>query len=373
MKDKIISFLLISIIIMLIAVIGIFGFTVYMEISEMGIIQINFEGEYPTIEYKPSEENTTTIAVSEDIFSGVEGENISQETTTENNRYKHLYNQLNDSSKKIYDKLYENKENLKTGTYTIQFGNEFQELLASENGDVELKKDYQSAIEVLIYENPEIFYIDATKMFLNIEKITRVTGVKYNVYINNGNKPHYLIDGLNSKQDVDQYVTQIEKVKNYILSNIQEKSDYEKIKLVHDYLIESVEYDSTISEDNIYDIYGALVKRKCVCEGYAKAFQYIMNATGIENTIVIGTGTNSKGETESHAWNYVKLNGSWYAIDVTWDDPIITGGGILTKKSKYEYFLKGSKKMNENHVPSGKFTEGGQVFSYPQLSVEDYK
>lgn len=373
MKDKIISFLLISIIIMLCAIIGILGFTVYMEMSELGTIQINFEGEYPTIEYTPTDKETIDVTINNEMFSGVEGENISQETNTQKVQYRHLYNQLSDTAKTIYDKLYKNRENLKIGTYTVQFGNEFQELLSTENGDVELKKDYQSAIEVLIYENPEIFYLDATNMYLNIEKITRVASVKYNVYINNGNKPHYLAEGLNSKQDVDQYVAQIEQVKNYIVSITEGKSEYEKIKLVHDYLIDNVEYDSTISEDNIYDIYGALVSKKCVCEGYAKAFQYIMNEIGIENTIVIGTGTNSKGQTESHAWNYVELNGNWYAVDVTWDDPVITGGGILTFKSKYEYFLKGSKKMNENHVSSGKFTTAGQEFTYPELSVEDYK
>lgn len=372
MKEKIISFLLISIIISLCTVIGILAFSVYVEMSEIGTIQINFEGEYPTIEYTPTNKETIDETIYNEMFSGIDDGNTSNENT-ETIQYRHLYNQLNSTAKVIYDKLYKNRENLKTGTYTVEFGNEFQELLSTENGEVELKKYYQSAIEVLIYENPEIFYLDATNMYLNIEKITRVKSVKYNVYVNNGNKPHYLIEGLNSKQDVDQYAIQIEQVKNYIISKIEGKTDYEKIKTVHDYLIETIDYDSTISEDNIYDIYGALVKRKCVCEGYAKAFQYIMNQIGIENTIVIGTGTNSKSQTENHAWNYVKLNGNWYAIDVTWDDPIITGGGKLTSKSKYEYFLKGSKKMSENHVPSGKFTTAGQEFTYPVLSAEDYR
>jgi len=98
-----------------------------------------------------------------------------------------------------------------------------------------------------------------------------------------------------------------------------------------------------------------------------------MNELGIENTIVIGTGTNSKNQTENHAWNYVKLEGKWYAVDVTWDDPIITGWGKLTKKERYEYFLRGSKTMSENHFPSGKFTPNGQTFTYPELSIEDYE
>ena len=53
-------------------------------------------------------------------------------------------------------------------------------------------------------------------------------------------------------------------------------------------------YEKNLERDNVYDIFGALVAKKCVCEGYAKAFQYLLNEVGIENTIVIGTGTNSK-------------------------------------------------------------------------------
>ena len=110
-----------------------------------------------------------------------------------------------------------------------------------------------------------------------------------------------------------------------------------------------------------------------MCEGYAKAFQYLMNEIGIDNVIVIGTATNSNGQTENHAWNYVKLNEKWYAVDTTWDDPILIGEGTLPEKSRYQYFLKGSATMNQNHVTSGKFTDAGQVFIYPRLNTEDYE
>lgn len=378
MKDRIITFILILMIIAILGAIGTIAYFVYIELTEEGTIQINFESEagFPTIKYTPSKNNS--IEIDEELFAGVEGTNTSTtstspiiETVTKQSRY--LYNQLNDTAKIIYTKLYQNKENLKTGTYKIDFGDTFQSLFSKENGDVELKKQYQSAIEALIYENPDIFYLDVTKMYINIEKITKITGTKYNVFIDNGSDTSYLTDGFYSKEDVEKYENQIEQIKNQIIAQVNGKSDYQKIKMIHDYLIDSIEYENDLTKKDVYDIYGALVKKRCVCEGYAKAFQYLMNEIGIENTIVIGSGINSRNETESHAWNYVKLDGRWYAVDVTWDDPIITGGGKLTNKSKYEYFLKGSKKMNENHMPSGKFTQGGQTFKYPELSVEDYK
>ena len=372
MKDKIISFILVLIITAIIVVIGILGYTIYTEITGNDPIQINFEGYGGLLTTDNVDEDA--IPVDKDMFSGVEDNtNSTQPIVTNTNRYRYLYEQLNSTAKTIYDKLYENRENLKTGTYKVEFGSTFQELLSTEGGEAELKRQYQSAIEALIYENPEIFYIDATSMFINIEKTTKVNSVKYKVYIDNGNKPNYLAEGFNNKQEIEEYQMQIEQVRDYILSNLEGKNDYEKIRLIHNYLIETIEYDSTISQDNIYNIYGALVSKVCVCEGYAKAFQYLMNEIEIDNVIVIGTGTNSKGETENHAWNYVKLNNNWYAVDVTWDDPILVGNGVLPEKTKYQYFLKGSRTMNQNHVTSGKFTDAGQVFTYPILSEDDYE
>lgn len=376
MKDKIITFILILLIIIILGAIGALGYFVYNEITSEGTIEIKFEGDdgFPTIRYVPSSGNS--IKIDETLFTGVESstttlENETAETVVKQSRY--LYNQLNDTAKTIYSKLYQNKENLKTGTYKIDFGNSFNSLLSQENGDTELKKQYQSAIEALVYENPDIFYLDVTKMYINIEKVTKIVGTKYNVFIDAGNEDSYLAKGFYSKEDVEKYENQIAQIKNQIISQVSEKSNYQKIKMVHDYLIDSIDYENDLTKNNVYDIYGALVRKRCVCEGYAKAFQYLVNELGIENTIVIGTGTNSRNETESHAWNYVKLDGQWYAVDVTWDDPIIADGGRLTNKSRYEYFLKGSNTMNKNHFASGRFTQDGQVFQYPELSVEDYK
>lgn len=374
MKDKIISFILILLTVAILGAIVLFGYVAYVEITGNDITSIDFVGYGDILGIGKDKKEEDNIDTSMDIFNGVDDNKTSAETiTTNDNRYRHLYEQLDDTAKKIYDKLYESRENMKTGTYRIDFGNEFQILLSQADGESKLKKEYQSAIETLIYENPEIFYLNATSMYINIEKVIKITSTKYNVYIDNGSKPNYLAEGFNSKEDIDTYQTKIEKVRDYIVKNIKDKNDYEKIKLTHNYLRDTINYESTISKNNIYDIYGALVLRECVCEGYAKAFQYIMNEVGIDNVIVIGTGTNSMGKTENHAWNYVKLNEKWYAVDVTWDDPVLIGDGIIPEKSKYKYFLKGSKTMNENHFISGKFTDGGQIFTYPTLSVEDYE
>lgn len=97
-----------------------------------------------------------------------------------------------------------------------------------------------------------------------------------------------------------------------------------------------------------------------------------MKVLDIPCIIISGKGINSEGNTENHAWNYVQLNEKWYAIDCTWDDPIIIGPGFLSNISKYKYFLKGEEEFSQTHLPIGQFTEGGKVFELPVLSSNNY-
>ena len=97
-----------------------------------------------------------------------------------------------------------------------------------------------------------------------------------------------------------------------------------------------------------------------------------MDVLDIPCTIAIGRGTNSEGRSENHAWNYVQLDGNWYAVDCTWDDPV-SNTGWISKSSKYRYFLIGSNQLLQDHEPSEQFTEGGKTFNYPELSEEGYR
>lgn len=121
-----------------------------------------------------------------------------------------------------------------------------------------------------------------------------------------------------------------------------------------------------------YSIYGALINKTCVCEGYAKAFKYLANQAGYECEMLQGVGINSSGKKENHAWNAVKLKDTWYLVDCTWDDPIVVGNGKVTNKIRYKYFLKGLNTFNKDHTLSYQFSEGGKVFTYPNLSQKDY-
>lgn len=102
---------------------------------------------------------------------------------------------------------------------------------------------------------------------------------------------------------------------------------YQRELALHDWMLDWAEYDpgalssGPVGEPMPHndDPYGFLTGRKGICTGYASTFQLLMELCGIPCLTVNGT---SHGGTEEHAWNLVQLGEDWYAVDVTWDDPV---------------------------------------------------
>lgn len=100
-------------------------------------------------------------------------------------------------------------------------------------------------------------------------------------------------------------------------------SNETKAFLAHNYLAHTIDYTliedaNSLEKSYMQSAYGALIKKKCVCQGYAEAFKRLMDYAGILCDIVCGQ---TKGSTTYHAWNILKLNEERenYHIDVTWD------------------------------------------------------
>lgn len=124
-------------------------------------------------------------------------------------------------------------------------------------------------------------------------------------------------------------------------------NDFQKVLEIHDWLIFNVDYDQTYSK---YSAQNAFVDRSCVCQGYAEAFELLAEAAGLEATFVAGIATNSDGQTESHAWNQVKISGNWYNVDVTWDDPTYSGKSANDHSgNRYDYFLISKAQLEKDH------------------------
>ena len=375
MRSKFTTFIMSIIIILIFIGFILFGYILFNEFAGDDLKEgvENFVSTVTSLADGNEEENLTTPGIIETNINELQSANAEPTSIKYDNIVidDYFYEQLEETSKIFYRALESNKENLKTGTYKIEFGDAFSNVLNASGGEKLLGEYYQSAVETYIYDHPEVFYINVNKMYLNIETTTKGNNVTYNVFINSGNQANYLEDGYNSKEQIDSALAEIENVKNQILS--QKTGDaYQDIKMVHDYLIDSVEYDTTLSNPDIYNIYGALVSKLSVCEGYAKSYKYLMDALGIPCVIVIGTGTNSSGQSENHAWNYVQINNIWYGVDTTWDDPVVIGGGRPTQTARYQYFLKGENTLNKDHFPNGQFTQGGNTYIFPTLSKNDF-
>ena len=113
-------------------------------------------------------------------------------------------------------------------------------------------------------------------------------------------------------------------------------SDLEKAMVIHDYLVMDIEYGGGYPYR--HDVRGAVLDKEAVCEGYAKAYKYYMDRAGVPCEMV---GGHSRGE--GHAWNQVQINGKWYMVDVTWDDP--RGEDI-----RHTYFLCSEDIFGQDHV-----------------------
>ena len=108
---------------------------------------------------------------------------------------------------------------------------------------------------------------------------------------------------------------QIQKAVGRILAGIDSDAEaYEKVKYVYDTLIRETDYQLDAPDNQ--NIYSVFVNNLSVCQGYAKATQYLLNRLGVECVLVLGTVNNGEG----HAWNLVNVDGDYYYVDTTWGD-----------------------------------------------------
>ncbi len=149
----------------------------------------------------------------------------------------------------------------------------------------------------------------------------------------------------------------------------------EQILYLHDSLAANCAYDSEAAEKSetgemtaeealAFHSYGLYFNKKAVCQGYAQAFYSICLELGYEVSFCRNDG---------HIWNYIKMDGEWYQIDVTWDDPTPDQENTAI----HQYFLCSDEVMSD-HAPSQWWTplesipacnstkyESGYLFNFP--------
>lgn len=120
----------------------------------------------------------------------------------------------------------------------------------------------------------------------------------------------------------------------------QNFSNIEKIKFVNDFIVKQTEY-SDVTNGSPHSAYTVLVERKGVCQGYALLAQKMLTKLGIPSHYVVGEAGGN-----AHAWNLVQLDGQWYHLDTTWNDPLPDRGKDFTS---YTYFLKSEEQILKDH------------------------
>lgn len=203
--------------------------------------------------------------------------------------------------------------------------------------------DLMDVIRAIRYDRPDIFWINWNEWQI-------LTG-------NNGITvmPLYYVDELTGRE----MNTELNgAVRKFVFENnsVFSMSDYDKILTVHDWMIKNVHYEESYNmyPDSerwiLHTAYGALVNGTAVCDGYAAAFNILMERFGVKCLLVDGVTANSVND-EGHQWNIVYVEDKCYHIDVTWDDINIYGGGETENGFvSYQYFLLSDDEISNDHT-----------------------
>lgn len=176
--------------------------------------------------------------------------------------------------------------------------NYIEEMEVSTTDTDEIDKVFQC----VMMDHPEIFYI---------------SGYSFVKYALGDEVKKIVLKGtyIYNQEEKEQREWQIEEaVKVFLASLDMESTDYEKVKYVYETMIYTTEYDlEAVDNQNICSVF---LNHASVCQGYAKAVQYLLNHLNIPATLVLGTVENGDG----HAWNMVKIENEYYYMDTTWGD-----------------------------------------------------
>lgn len=158
----------------------------------------------------------------------------------------------------------------------------------------------------------------------------------FSISVNNFGKVNVTIERIYTDEIISVLNKKIKEIESNIITNNMDNR--EKIKAVHDYIINNTKYDEEKEYTEINGIknyknksniaYGPLINSKAICGGYTDAMSIILYDLGIYNF---------KISNDNHVWNVINIDDKWLNTDLTWDDPLTnTKEDVLT----YTFFLK---------------------------------
>ncbi len=211
-----------------------------------------------------------------------------------------------------------------------------EEILISTTDAEILPRVYQS----IINDHPEFFYLNG----YTYTQYTRNEEVQYITF--SGRYTYDAGEVARRQKIIDAEVERR-------VGSLVGYDEYETVKRVYEDLILSTDY-SMDSPDN-QNICSVFLDKKSVCNGYAKAAQYLLNDLGIPCIIV-----NGRTNGDSHAWNIVEIDGVYYHMDATWGDPSYYSSAESEKEGApnidYSYLCVTDAEIRKNHYVDPDFT-----------------
>ena len=147
---------------------------------------------------------------------------------------------------------------------------------------------------------------------------------------------------------------------------------YSVVRAVHDLIINRIDYarasnGQPSAEGWAHSLAGVFTGDGVVCEGYAKAFKYMLDLLNIENIYITG-----KGGGDDHAWNAVKIDDEWLLVDVTWDDLKVGPDSKESPAGCYDWFCVPAEEFNEGHEGKKHIPDSASaLYALPEFSESD--
>ncbi len=168
-------------------------------------------------------------------------------------------------------------------------------------------------------------YVHPYNSFSNIE-------TAYDTY----GKITITIEKIYSEEDINQINQKVDELSKKLINT--NDTEYNNIKRIHDYIIDTTKYDSDRSENNIINYksdtaYGPLFEGYAICGGYTDLMQLFLEKMNIKSYRV---------SSDEHVWNAVNYNNTWLNLDLTWDDPVTNDGSNYLD---HKFFLIDTKTL----------------------------